>query len=95
MLSQQMPKMNKKDQDQVSLSFFLFLCGKLAQLSRSCFNVLQVVVTYVENLLKLESSSIGQVGGNMIFMMVMERLRDLDVSNRIRVVTPLSNLVTE
>ncbi|KAJ4907081.1 RNA polymerase I specific transcription initiation factor RRN3 protein [Raphanus sativus] len=54
MLSQQMPKMNKKDQD-------------------------QVVVTYVENLLKLESSSIGQVGGNMIFMMVMERLRDLDL----------------
>jgi len=37
-------------------------------------------VIYVENLLKLENSSIGQVGGGMIFMMVMERLRDLDVS---------------
>ncbi|KAL0710708.1 hypothetical protein Bca4012_017686 [Brassica carinata] len=39
----------------------------------------QVVVIYVENLLKLENSSIGQVGGNMIFMIVMERLRDLDL----------------
>ncbi|KAG2296564.1 hypothetical protein Bca52824_043233 [Brassica carinata] len=39
----------------------------------------QVVVIYVENLLKLENSSIGQVGGGMIFMMVMERLRDLDL----------------
>lgn len=35
---------------------------------------------YVENLLKLENSSIGQVGGSRILMMVMERLRDLDVS---------------
>ena len=35
---------------------------------------------YVENLFKLQSSPIGQVGGSMIFMMVMERLRDLDVS---------------
>ncbi|CAH8391498.1 unnamed protein product [Eruca vesicaria subsp. sativa] len=39
----------------------------------------QVVVIYVENLLKLENSSIGQVGSVMIFMMVMERLRDLDL----------------
>ncbi|KAF8100974.1 hypothetical protein N665_0212s0018 [Sinapis alba] len=39
----------------------------------------KVVVIYVENLLKLESSSIGHVGGSMIFMMVMERLRDLDL----------------
>ncbi|KAJ0262094.1 Uncharacterized protein HA466_0050850 [Hirschfeldia incana] len=54
MLSQQMPKMNKKDQD-------------------------KALVIYVENLFKLENSSIGQVGGNMIFMMVMERLRDLDL----------------
>ncbi|WZZ55226.1 hypothetical protein YC2023_055333 [Brassica napus] len=38
-----------------------------------------VVVMYVENLFKLESSPIGQVGGSMIFMMVMERLRDLDL----------------
>ncbi|CAN8287514.1 unnamed protein product [Cochlearia groenlandica] len=38
-----------------------------------------VLVIYVENLLKLENSSIGQVGGNMILMMVMERLRDLDL----------------
>ncbi|CAH8343463.1 unnamed protein product [Eruca vesicaria subsp. sativa] len=52
MLSQQMPKINKKD---------------------------NVVLMYVENLFKLESSPIGQVGGSMIFMMVMERLRDLDL----------------
>ena len=49
-------------------------------LLETIFTVLQVVVIYVENLLKLENSSIGQVGGGMIFMMVMERLRDLDVS---------------
>ncbi|CAF2290517.1 unnamed protein product [Brassica napus] len=38
-----------------------------------------VVVMYVENLFKLESSPIGQVGSSMLFMMVMERLRDLDL----------------
>ncbi|CAH2059371.1 unnamed protein product [Thlaspi arvense] len=38
-----------------------------------------VIVMYVENLLKLENSVIGQVGGRMILMMVMERLRDLDL----------------
>lgn len=37
---------------------------------------------YVESLLKLENSSIGQVGGSMILGMVMERLRDLDVSRQ-------------
>uniref|UniRef100_A0A1J3GKL8 RNA polymerase I-specific transcription initiation factor RRN3 n=1 Tax=Noccaea caerulescens TaxID=107243 RepID=A0A1J3GKL8_NOCCA len=39
----------------------------------------QSVVIYVENLLKLENSSIGQIGGSRILMMVMERLRDLDL----------------
>ncbi|XP_010552505.1 PREDICTED: RNA polymerase I-specific transcription initiation factor RRN3-like isoform X1 [Tarenaya hassleriana] len=38
-----------------------------------------LIVDYVENLLKLASSSIGEVVGDMILMMVMERLRDLDV----------------
>lgn len=37
------------------------------------------IVIYVESLLKLENSSIGQVGGSMILGMVMERLRDLDL----------------
>nr|AAC16259.1 unknown protein [Arabidopsis thaliana] len=40
------------------------------------------IVIYVESLLKLENSSIGQVGGSMILGMVMERLRDLDVSRQ-------------
>ncbi|ESQ52079.1 hypothetical protein EUTSA_v10016395mg [Eutrema salsugineum] len=39
----------------------------------------QVVRIYVKNLLELENSPIGQVGGRMILMMVMERLRDLDL----------------
>ncbi|EOA26790.1 hypothetical protein CARUB_v10022885mg [Capsella rubella] len=38
-----------------------------------------VVAPYVENLLKLENSSIGKVIGNGILRMVMERLRDLDL----------------
>lgn len=66
-------------------SFFFIFGVNLAHagdinLVETIFTVLQVVVIYVENLLKLENSSIGQVGGGMIFMMVMERLRDLDVS---------------
>lgn len=42
--------------------------------------VMQVVEIFVENLLKLENSLMGQDDGSKIFMMVMERLRDLDVS---------------
>ncbi|XP_010460863.1 PREDICTED: RNA polymerase I-specific transcription initiation factor RRN3-like isoform X1 [Camelina sativa] len=38
-----------------------------------------VTLTYVDNLLKLESSPIGKFVGSMIFMVVMERLRDLDL----------------
>ena len=34
----------------------------------------------MENLLKLENSLMGQDDGSKIFMMVMERLRDMDVS---------------
>lgn len=34
----------------------------------------------MDNLLKLENSSIGKVVGSVILMMVMERMRDLDVS---------------
>ena len=78
MLAQQMPKINKKDN--VSLFSLVTFSSRWHKLSRSCFIVLQVVVIYVENLFKLESSPIGQVGSSMIFMMVMERLRDLDVS---------------
>ncbi|KAG7569173.1 RNA polymerase I specific transcription initiation factor RRN3 [Arabidopsis thaliana x Arabidopsis arenosa] len=37
------------------------------------------IVIYVESLLKLENSPIGQVGGSMILGVVMERLRDLDL----------------
>lgn len=44
--------------------------------------VLQSIVIYVESLLKLENSPIGQVGGSMILGVVMERLRDLDVSRQ-------------
>ncbi|XP_010499599.1 PREDICTED: RNA polymerase I-specific transcription initiation factor rrn3-like isoform X2 [Camelina sativa] len=40
-----------------------------------------VTWTYVDNLLKLESSPIGKVVGSMIFMVVMERLRDLDLES--------------
>lgn len=42
--------------------------------------VMQVVEIFVENLLKLENSLMGQDDGSKIFMMVMERLRDMDVS---------------
>ncbi|CAE6038441.1 unnamed protein product [Arabidopsis arenosa] len=43
-------------------------------------NRFQLVVPYVENLLKLENSSIiGKVVGNGILRVVMERLRDLDL----------------
>ncbi|XP_033146280.1 RNA polymerase I-specific transcription initiation factor RRN3 isoform X1 [Brassica rapa] len=77
MLAQQMPKINKKDN--VSLFSLVTFSSRWHKLSRSCFIVLQVVVIYVENLFKLESSPIGQVGSSMIFMMVMERLRDLDL----------------
>ncbi|EOA29326.1 hypothetical protein CARUB_v10025608mg [Capsella rubella] len=52
MLSQNMPKIYKKD---------------------------HLIVVYVENLLKLENSSIGRVGGSMILDVVVERLRDLDL----------------
>ncbi|XP_010516632.1 PREDICTED: RNA polymerase I-specific transcription initiation factor RRN3 [Camelina sativa] len=52
MLSQNMPKIHRKD---------------------------LLMVIYVENLLKLENSSIGRVGGSVILNVVMERLRDLDV----------------
>ncbi|CAH2034549.1 unnamed protein product, partial [Thlaspi arvense] len=38
-----------------------------------------ITTTYVDNLLKLESSSIGKVVGSVILMVVMERLRDLDL----------------
>ncbi|XP_010478481.1 PREDICTED: RNA polymerase I-specific transcription initiation factor rrn3-like [Camelina sativa] len=38
-----------------------------------------VTLTYVDNLLKLENSPLGKVVGSMIFMVVMERLRDLDL----------------
>lgn len=37
---------------------------------------------YVDNLLKLENSSTGRVVGNVILRVVMERLRDLDVSGQ-------------
>ncbi|KFK44868.1 hypothetical protein AALP_AA1G312900 [Arabis alpina] len=37
------------------------------------------MMTYVDNLLKLENSSIGKVVGSKIIMVVMERLRDLDL----------------
>ncbi|KAG7593446.1 RNA polymerase I specific transcription initiation factor RRN3 [Arabidopsis thaliana x Arabidopsis arenosa] len=37
------------------------------------------IVTYVDNLLKLENSSIGKVVGSVILMMVMERMRDWDL----------------
>jgi RNA polymerase I-specific transcription initiation factor RRN3 len=36
-------------------------------------------VTYVDNLLRLENSSIGEVVGSVILMMVMERMLDLDL----------------
>ncbi|CDY31637.1 BnaA05g09100D [Brassica napus] len=39
----------------------------------------QVVEIFVENLLKLENSLMGQDDGSKIFMMVMERLRDMDL----------------
>ncbi|CAA7014254.1 unnamed protein product [Microthlaspi erraticum] len=38
-----------------------------------------LVVTYVDNLLKLENSSIGKVVGSVILRVVMDRLRDLDL----------------
>ncbi|KAL1187642.1 hypothetical protein V5N11_005036 [Cardamine amara subsp. amara] len=38
-----------------------------------------LILIYVENLLKLENSLIGQVGGSAILNVVMERLRDLDL----------------
>ncbi|XP_023645474.1 RNA polymerase I-specific transcription initiation factor rrn3 isoform X2 [Capsella rubella] len=38
-----------------------------------------VTLTYVDNLLKLENSPIGKVVGSMILMVVMERMRDLDL----------------
>ncbi|CAN6996128.1 unnamed protein product [Brassica rapa subsp. trilocularis] len=41
--------------------------------------VMQVVEIFVENLLKLENSLMGQDDGSKIFMMVMERLRDMDL----------------
>ncbi|KAG2289416.1 hypothetical protein Bca52824_049020 [Brassica carinata] len=41
--------------------------------------VLLVVEIFVENLLKLENSLMGQDDGSKIFMMVMERLRDMDL----------------
>ncbi|AEE31247.1 RNA polymerase I specific transcription initiation factor RRN3 protein [Arabidopsis thaliana] len=37
------------------------------------------IVTYVDNLLRLENSSIGEVVGSVILMMVMERMLDLDL----------------
>ncbi|XP_010540653.1 PREDICTED: RNA polymerase I-specific transcription initiation factor RRN3 [Tarenaya hassleriana] len=51
----------------------------LAQRMPTVHNKDHLIVVYVENLLKLESSSIGKVVGSMILMVVMERLRDLDV----------------
>ncbi|KAF8110175.1 hypothetical protein N665_0086s0015 [Sinapis alba] len=39
----------------------------------------QVLEIFVENLLKLENSPIGQIHGIKIYMMVMERLRDMDL----------------
>ncbi|ESQ33802.1 hypothetical protein EUTSA_v10007103mg [Eutrema salsugineum] len=38
-----------------------------------------LISIYVDNLLKLENSSIGKVVGSVIIMVVMERLRDLDL----------------
>ncbi|CAD5314106.1 unnamed protein product [Arabidopsis thaliana] len=43
-----------------------------------CLNMLSIV-TYVDNLLRLENSSIGEVVGSVILMMVMERMLDLDL----------------
>lgn len=86
MLSQKMPKLHKKDH--VSL-FFLVNFGHCSRKLILAINskeiilpVLQLIVIYVESLLKLENSSIGQVGGSMILNMVTERLRDLDVSRQ-------------
>ncbi|CAN7009653.1 unnamed protein product [Brassica oleracea var. botrytis] len=58
-----LPKINKKGQ-----------VGKTNNVT-----VLQVVEIFVENLLKLENSLMGQDDGSKIFMMVMERLRDMDL----------------
>ncbi|EFH69894.1 predicted protein [Arabidopsis lyrata subsp. lyrata] len=51
----------------------------LAQNMPSIYEKGPSVVTYVDNLLKLENSSIGKVVGSVILMMVMERMRDLDL----------------
>lgn len=41
---------------------------------------MQLIVIYVENMLRLESSTIGEIVGSVILEAVVERLRDLDVS---------------
>ncbi|CAN7103991.1 unnamed protein product [Brassica rapa subsp. narinosa] len=60
-----LPKINKK--------------GQKNSAETNNATVMQVVEIFVENLLKLENSLMGQDDGSKIFMMVMERLRDMDL----------------